>query len=56
MRFDRAVYDRLSDAEKAAYLTSVGGGDGDTGAAPPEGIAPQKAAAQEGFEIVEDDD
>ncbi|WP_157987403.1 hypothetical protein [Jiangella endophytica] len=53
MRFDRAAYDRLSDTGKAAYLKAVR--DDDAGAAPPADIAPEKAAGQEGFEIVDDD-
>ncbi|SDU89459.1 hypothetical protein [Jiangella alkaliphila] len=55
MRFDRAVYDRLSDEDKAAYVQATQAA-ADTGPPPPEGIAPEKAHAQEGFEVIENDD
>ncbi|WP_157574907.1 hypothetical protein [Jiangella muralis] len=51
MRFDRTVYDRLSDAEKAAYARAAAQDDNET---PPDGIAPEKAESHEGFEIVEE--
>ncbi len=55
MRFDRAVYDRLIDEDKAAYVLA-GQSVADTGPPPPAGIAPVKARAQEGFEVIENDD
>lgn len=53
MRFDRDTYDGLSDEEKAAYLQAVRDAQDDTD--PPTGIAPGKAAGQEGFEVLGDD-
>ncbi|WP_158564027.1 hypothetical protein [Jiangella anatolica] len=49
MRFDRDVYDRLSDDQKAAYLRAVY--DGTPATSEP---ATRKAAAPEGLEVVEE--
>ncbi|SEF09008.1 hypothetical protein [Jiangella alba] len=51
MRFDRTVYDQLSDAEKAAYARAAAQDDEDE--TETDGIAREKAG-REGLEIVEE--